>query len=85
MCIHGLPGYCCAVCNRAVRPAPEPFRRRAVDAAMPRFGASTHAMRMAAAETKHGVRLDAPHSPWRQAQADRDFTTFVRNLHSARR
>lgn len=79
MCLHGLPGYCCAVCNRAVRPAPEPFRRRADDVDAPRFGASTHEMRKAAAETRNGVRLDCPSSPWRQAQADRDFMRFCQN------
>lgn len=80
MCLHGLPSYCCAICNRAVREAPETFRRRAVEVDVPRFGASTHQMRQAAAETKHGVRLDMPASPWRQAQADRDFINFVRKL-----
>lgn len=77
MCLHGLPGYCCAICNHAVRPAPDAFRRRAIDPVDMRIGPSTPEMRIAAADGRNGVRMDVPRSPWRQAQADRDFVRYL--------
>jgi len=79
-CIHGLPGYCCAVCNGIKLEHPE-FRRRRDEANLVQFGPSSLNMAKCAESESRYVASGNNHSSWRKVQADRDLFDLLKVIH----
>lgn len=82
-CLHGLPSYCCAVCNGIKLDKPE-FRRRRDEANLLDFGPSSLSMQSCAVNESRFKASGPINSTWRRSQADRDLLDFFKTLHTHR-
>jgi len=78
-CIHGLPSYCCAVCNGVKLEHPE-FRRRKPEDERINYGASGYRMQEAAASQSRFGRLDLARSDWRRESLLRDIVELSEKI-----